>query len=222
MQPKSYLLRFLKSGLLFSLLVTGSLVIQAQTKAIRQQSTELIRLTNRNIKVHRPDSSHKPNLAFIKSGIIPGWGQVYNGKWWKVPIIYGSMGLLGSAVAFNQLNYRQYLAVYKYRTSFHEYPPAKGTELRNLYDNTRLLSPAQIEGALNNHQRNMQLSIMGIAGMWGVQMIDAFVDAKFIHSYSMDTDLSFNIKPGITTTGLMYAGGNIAAVVPVMKLCVVL
>jgi len=198
------------------------MVTQAQTKNIRQQSPELIRLANRNMKVHRPDSLHKPNLAFIKSGIIPGWGQVYNRKWWKVPLVYGSMGLLGSAVAFNQHNYQQYLAVYKLRTSFTEQLPAKGTSVRTLYDKTFLRSPAAIEGALNGHQRNMQLSIMGIAGMWGIQMIDAFVDAKFIHSYSMDRDLSFNIKPGITTTGPMYAGGNIPAVVPVMKLCVVL
>ncbi|MFD1258777.1 DUF5683 domain-containing protein [Mucilaginibacter terrae] len=222
MQPKSFLQRFLKFGLLSTLMVTNMLAIQAQNKDIGQQAPELIRLANRNIKVHRPDSSHKPNLAFIKSGIIPGWGQVYNGNWWKVPLIYGSMGLLGSAVAFNQHNYQQYLAVYKLRANPYVPRPAKGTAVRTLYDNTLVQTPTAIEGALNGHQRNMQLSIMGIAGMWGLQMIDAFVDAKFIHSYSMDRDLSFNIKPGISTTGPMYANSNMPAVVPVMRLCVVL
>jgi hypothetical protein len=220
MQPKSYLLRISKSGLLFSLLVIGTLITQAQTKDIRLQSTELIRLANRNMKVHRPDSSHKPNLAFIKSGIIPGWGQVYNGKWWKVPVIYGSMGLLGSAVAFNQRYYRQYLTVYKLKNDLTLPRPVTGTEIRILYDNVPNKEAAA--SALNGHQRNMQLSILGMAGMWGVQMIDAFVDAKFIHSYSMDKDLSINISPGINTTGPMYTGSSIPAVVPVMKLCVVL
>ena len=49
-------------------------------------------------KVYHPDTNHSPHTAVIRSLIIPGWGQVYNRKYWKVPIIYGGLGLLGAVV----------------------------------------------------------------------------------------------------------------------------
>ena len=226
MQPKTHSSLLLKSSLLFCLLTVYSLVIQAQQRDSlfhpRQANAELLRLAKKNIKIYHPDSLHKPATAFKRSGFIPGWGQFYNGKWWKVPLIYGGIGLLGSAVVYNQRNYEQYLAVYQLKRNPDLPLPNKGTPIRTLYDNTRTYDNAAIANALSGHQRNMQLSILGIASAWGLQMLDAYIDAKFIHSYTMDRNLSFNIKPGINTIVPVYAASTIPAVVPVMKLCVVL
>ncbi|HVV56265.1 MAG TPA: DUF5683 domain-containing protein, partial [Mucilaginibacter sp.] len=56
-------------------------------------------------KVYHPDSLHSPHKALIRSLIIPGWGQLYNRQWWKVPIIYAGLGLLGDVVVFNNKYY---------------------------------------------------------------------------------------------------------------------
>src|SRR4051812_29848284 len=45
-------------------------------------------------KIYRPDSNHKPGKAVLHSLMIPGWGQVYNKRWWKVPAIYAGLGLI--------------------------------------------------------------------------------------------------------------------------------
>src|ERR1700753_2123691 len=60
-------------------------------------------------KAFRPDSLHAPHKAVMRSLMIPGWGQLYNHQWWKVPLIYGGLGLLGDVVVFNQHWYKIFL-----------------------------------------------------------------------------------------------------------------
>src|SRR3569833_159908 len=66
-------------------------------------------------KVYHIDTTHSPHKAVIRSLIIPGWGQVYNHKIWKVPIIYGALGLLGDAIVFNNKYYKEFLQLSIYR-----------------------------------------------------------------------------------------------------------
>lgn len=173
-------------------------------------------ITKKNKKKYNPDSTHSPSLAFKRSGFIPGWGQWYNHRWWKVPIVYTGLGLLGSAVIFNQKYYKQYLRIYNLKRSGLAPDDSDSEEIVRLYNNTRNVSQTAVENAVNGYQRNMQLSILGIVGAWGIQMIDAYIDAKFIHSYTMDRDLSFRITPSVET-GPLYASGTMPSVMPVIK-----
>src|ERR1700741_794482 len=69
----------------------------------------------RKEKVYHPDTTHSPHRAVIRSLIIPGWGQVYNHKIWKVPIAYGGLIGLGWAFTYNAKNYTMFLALSKFR-----------------------------------------------------------------------------------------------------------
>ncbi|MGZ3767781.1 MAG: DUF5683 domain-containing protein, partial [Mucilaginibacter sp.] len=60
-------------------------------------------------KVYHPDTLHDPHKAVMRSLMIPGWGQIYNHRWWKLPVIYGGLGLLGDVIVFNQTNYKLFL-----------------------------------------------------------------------------------------------------------------
>jgi len=174
-------------------------------------------ISKKNTKKYTPDSTHSPGLAFKRSGIIPGWGQVYNHRWWKVPLVYTGLGLLGSAIIFNHKYYKQYLTVYNLKRNAQT--PKEGVdppEIIALYKNVAGVSTTAIESAVNGYQRNMQLSILGVVGAWGIQMIDAYIDAKFIHSYTMDRDLSFKVSPGIEASPLYASSGM--SVMPVIKL----
>ena len=59
---------------------------------------------------------HSAKRAAIMSAILPGSGQVYNGKWWKVPIIYAGFGGLGYMAYSNYSDYDLFLSAYKYKT----------------------------------------------------------------------------------------------------------
>jgi len=189
------------------------------TAAFGADTAKLLKRTKKHMA--RPDTAHKPLLAVKRSAIIPGWGQLYNQAWWKTPVIYTTLGLFGQLVVVNQRSYKQYLEVYKLIKDQKRPRPPVGDPIRTLYDKNSQTDLNYIDAIQSNYQRNMQLSILGFVGFWGVQVIDAYIDAKFIHSYSIDSNLSFHVTPGITTTGT-YMAGNVPQVMPVMKLVMII
>jgi len=173
--------------------------------------------SKKNKKQYNPDSTHLPSTAVKRSLMVPGWGQVYNKHWWKVPLIYGGLGAFVYNAIINKQDARRYLAVYRLKQDPTAPRPPVGDPVRTLYDNTLSYSAQTLADASSGADRNFQLCIFGIIGVWGIQTIDAYIFAKFIHSYTMDRDLSFKITPGIIT-GPTYASNGIPSVMPVLKL----
>ncbi|OKS87995.1 hypothetical protein RG47T_3459 [Mucilaginibacter polytrichastri] len=139
-----------------------------------------------NAKVYHPDSLHSPHKAFIRSAILPGWGQVYNRKYWKLPIIYGGFTLLGIAIVWNHQQYNIFIKEAKIRRD--------GGVSTGPYKNSTASYQDFFDAAAAD-QRNLQLSILGVVGVWGINCIDAYIDAKFIHSYSVDNNLTIKVAP---------------------------
>lgn len=52
-----------------------------------------------------------PRKAAIRSAVLPGWGQVYNKKIWKVPVVYSALGVTGSLLAYNLKWYKNFVLV---------------------------------------------------------------------------------------------------------------
>ncbi len=143
----------------------------------------------------------------MRSLMIPGWGQVYNHRWWKVPLIYAGIGLLGDAVVFNQHYYSIFLKEAQLRE--------KGIQTGRRPEYSQV-SDADIINATDGYRRNRDLCILGVLGAWGIQMIDAYIDAKFIRSYTMDNNLSFKISPGVVNQPV-YAFNN-SPIIPAIKI----
>lgn len=155
---------------------------------------------------YHPDTLHDPHKAVMRSLMIPGWGQLYNHRWWKVPVIYAGLGLLADAIAFNQRYYSSILVEAKLRE--------KGLPGSAQYAG---ISTDDIDNALDSYRRDRDLCILGFVGGWGIQMIDAYIDAKFIRSYTMDNNLSFKISPSVMGQSV-YAFSGTGAVIPAIKI----
>src|SRR6266436_3445595 len=71
-------------------------------------------------------TEHSPRKAAIRSAILPGWGQVYNKKYWKVPIVYAALGITGYIFVDNIKTYRDLRFAYaaKYKASLPAYDSA--------------------------------------------------------------------------------------------------
>lgn len=166
--------------------------------------------------IYHPDSAHSPRKAVMHSLMIPAWGQAYNRKWWKVPIVYGGLGLIAWAYFFNQSYYTENLAIAQYRRR--GYVPGPGDEYYELYTQYAQYgySDQSINDAVRFYRRNRDLSVLGFVGLWGIQVIDAYIDAKFIHSYTMSDDLTFKVSPQLLNQP-MYAYGPVGGYVPGLK-----
>ncbi|MHB8207734.1 DUF5683 domain-containing protein [Mucilaginibacter sp.] len=220
-----YLIVFL---LLISIIITVD--AQNQTSSPKETSKDSINLHKDSIiskpftpkvkqdhKKYHPDSLHNPHKAVIRSLILPGLGQVYNHQWWKVPLIYTALGLLGDAYFFNQRYYREFLALSIYKEGRIS-PPLPGSKYYNDYVLYQGQQTQTIYNIKDAYRRDRDLCIMGFAAFWGIQVIDAYIDAKFKHSYTMDTDFSYNVGPTIINQSPMYVQSSNSPIIPGIKL----
>lgn len=161
-------------------------------------------------KVYHPDSLHDPHKAVMRSLMIPGWGQIYNHRWWKLPLVYGGLGLLGDVVVFNQRYYKLFLKEAQLRERGILNSPANNPQLATTSD-------PDVVTYTDLYRRNRDLGILGFIGGWGIQMIDAYIDAKFIRSYTMDNNLSFKISPDVMGQPV-YALNSNTTFIPAIKI----
>jgi hypothetical protein len=162
-------------------------------------------------KPYHPDTLHDPHKAVMRSLMIPGWGQIYNHSWYKVPFIYAGLALLGDVIVYNQRNYDIFLKEAKLREKGIVGDPTKNNpQLVNV-------SNDDVVTYTNSFRRDRDLGILGFVGAWGVQMIEAYVNAKFIRSYTMDNNLSFKVGPGLMDQPA-YAFNNSSSFIPAIKI----
>ncbi|MFY9151410.1 MAG: DUF5683 domain-containing protein [Prolixibacteraceae bacterium] len=152
-----------------------------------------------SIKVKGDGNEHSPRRATIYSAVLPGLGQIYNRKYWKLPIVYGGFATLGYFINFNNEQYVTFKRAYSdlidtdpYTTSY--------LDLKNV--NPNFLKPDKISaftenlrGAKDYWRRNRDLVVIGTAVFYALNIIDASVDANFFN-FNISDDLTINWVPG--------------------------
>ena len=145
-----------------------------------------------------PDSTyralHKPNKATFMSSLVPGLGQYYNQKYWKIPIIYGGFTGLIYYASYNNYVYKKYRREYKWATDDDErtvsqYPAANTERLKDTW------------------RRYRDICFIGIGALYLLQVIDANVDAHFF-DFTIDKDLSIKADPMIMPDFTEVAGSR--------------
>lgn len=135
-------------------------------------------------------SDHSVRKATIRSAIIPGWGQAYNKKYWKIPIVYAALGTTGYLFVRNLQQYRDSRDAYILAT---DADPANDIDIKEPYYSVRL-QPQRIKDFRNAVRQNMDYCVLWFIIFWGLNVVDATVDAH-LKSFDVGDKLSFNIKP---------------------------
>lgn len=144
---------------------------------------------------------HSPKKAAMYSAIIPGWGQAYNKKYWKIPIVYAGFGTIGYFIGWNNRYYNTYKDAYSDLTdddpntdSYNDIEASQYYDLNNPTDFNNFRT------GLNKQQeyyrRNRDLLIISIIGFYGLNIIDASVDAHFFE-FDISEDLTMNWQPTV-------------------------
>ena len=161
----------------------GNAIITADT-IIKQQKPA------KTAKAKKP---HSPTKATIMSACLPGLGQIYNGKWWKVPIVYAGLGGLGYLVYSNYSEYSSYLHAYEFKTG--DLPEGvtlneHETELAGKY------SDSQLQTYKESYRRDFEFYTILTVAWYGLNILDACVDGH-LYSYDISDDLSLSVDPYI-------------------------
>ncbi|MCK5846526.1 MAG: hypothetical protein KAG84_03735 [Bacteroidales bacterium] len=141
------------------------------------------------IQIEKDTSSHSPKLAGFLSLGLPGLGQAYNKKYWKIPIIYAGFAGLTYLIVDNHKSYTEYRDAYIARI---ELTPGNEDLLpQYTTENIRVMK--------NIYWKDRDFYIIMTITLYAIQALDAVVDAHF-WTYDMSSDLSFRIKPSIEPT----------------------
>jgi len=135
---------------------------------------------------------HSPKKATIYSAVIPGLGQAYNKKYWKIPIVYTGFGVLSYFIISNRNEYLQFREAYDYVILGDTLNPINNDYV-NIYSADKLLK------ARDFYRRNMEFSMI-LTGFWYIlNIVDASVDAH-LFDYDISDDLSLHIEPMVKST----------------------
>lgn len=158
---------------------------------------------------HSSDWTPVPRRAVLLSMIIPGGGQIYNRKFWKLPVFYG--GYLGCiyALTWNNQTYQDYMQAYL--DIMDDDPETKSylDFLPSYYDvesNREWLSNV-LKNRKDIYRRYRDISIFCFAGVYLLSIIDAYVDAELSH-FDVSRDLSLHVNPGLLDTRTASLGIN--------------
>ena len=149
-----------------------------------------------------------PKKAVLMA-LVPGLGQIYNRKFWKLPIVYG--GLMGCmyAVTWNNRNYQDYSTAYKdimidaeepnrpveeFHTSWQDFLGI-GYDPKEWVTNTNFQT--QLKNRKDYYRRYRDLSVIITVGVYGLSIIDAYVDAQ-LFDFDISPDLSMHWEPSVT------------------------
>lgn len=143
---------------------------------------------------------HSPRKATLRSLMIPGWGQIYNKKYWKLPIVYAAIGIPAYTFTFNRKWYNKTKYALSIVSNNRYSGPAAEDSLSKVDPALRFLVDQKEQGSLVNYRnefrRDMDYSILFTILMWGLNVVDATVDAH-LKGFDVGDDLSLRIKPSV-------------------------
>ncbi len=220
-----------KNALILTVVILLAEIILASCPLHAQEATDTLHVANDStmqVGMLYTDSiinaagshTHKKDTRFVPdpkralwlSLVIPGAGQIYNKKYWKLPIIYG--GFIGCtyALLWNQQMYKDYSQAY---IDIMDDDPNTASYLKMLplgYDITG--KEEQFKNIFKHkkdfYRRYRDLSIFAFIGVYLISVIDAYVDAQ-LSTFDISKDLSMKVGPAVFQQD-RHLGNNMQAV----------
>jgi hypothetical protein len=181
---------------IISFLILGSLpegwaqrVFQGDTTIIVQPTIDTAELAYvvDSVDVGKA-GENRANKAALYAAILPGLGQIYNKRYWKLPILYGGIATMGYWIDYNNKKYQQMRNAFLEKRSLPEELWTDPIAINVSSDN--------LQNQIDYYRRNRDLLMILMAGLYFLQIVDAHVDAHLME-FDISEDISFRIQPGM-------------------------
>ena len=149
-----------------------------------------------------------PTKATWMALVFPGGGQIYNKKYWKLPIIYAGFAGCAYALTWNNRMYKDYSSAYKDAVnnnwtakSITELIPARYLARTSTSQVTELLRKRK-----DTYRRYRDISVFAFIAVYALSVIDAYVDAE-LSNFDISPDLSMRVEPAVMDNEILSGGG---------------
>jgi hypothetical protein len=148
---------------------------------------------------------YDPRKALLYAAIVPGLGQIYNKKYWKLPLVYGGFIAIGYGIDFYQKGYNKYKKELFYN-------------LENGYTEDNDIRPgdnyttANYRRIVDQYKRQRDLMIILMGGMYLLQIVDAHVDAH-LKEFDLNPNLQVSIQPTMEQSPLLGRQSGVSLII---------
>lgn len=180
--------------MLNNILTTGAIILFCSFSAVAQvddskKKEPPVEISQNELRETKaPINPLSPAKAAFYSAILPGLGQAYNKRYWKIPLVFGAIGTGVYFYINNNTEYNRYRDAYKSRlagyTTDEFYFDPNGEKLQ-----TPRVTTEGLERAQKFYRKNKEMSLLVTVGLYALNIIDANVDAHLMQ-YNIDENLS--------------------------------
>ena len=141
------------------------------------------------------EKTHSPKTAALLSTFIPGAGQIYNGSWWKTPIVYVGFAGIGYGLYFYQDYYKSFKTAYNdYRNPYLEQGLTPPADTILTVRGEEGYSPVNVQQGRDFYRKYRDLCIIGIGAWYLINILDAYTEAH-LFEFDVSDDLSLHWEP---------------------------
>lgn len=154
------------------------------------------------LKIHDQVNWQPNSSKALLWALLPGGGQIYNRKYWKLPIVWGAFMTCYYSVTWNHRQYQDYHAAYRdlssedpsKNTSWLAFAPA-GAKAED-YKTYQSTLKSTLKRGNDFYRRYRDLSILASVLVYGLSILDAYVDAE-LYTFDISPDLSLRVAPEV-------------------------
>jgi len=151
---------------------------------------------------------YDPRKALLYAAVVPGLGQIYNKKYWKLPLVYGGFFAIGYAINFYQEDYKTYKV-----QLFYSLDDGLGdTEInQDQEENPGKYTTGQLRTIVDKSRRERDFWVIMMGAMYILQMVDAHVDAH-LKEFDLNPNLRVSIQPAVEQNELLGRQNSLTVV----------
>jgi len=141
---------------------------------------------------------HSPKVAGIASAIVPGLGQAYNKKYWKIPIVYAALATSSYFIYYNYTIYSNFRKAYDLRIDADSTTFLSSFNIWYVFSTQTVYltnySDYDLQTLENTYRRYVDISVLVTFAVYALNIVDAVVDAH-LYNFDVSDNLSMNVKP---------------------------
>lgn len=189
---------------LLALFILASTAATAQQATVIREDSLIVQQGPDTVLLESYAARYSPRKALLYAAVLPGLGQIYNKKYWKLPLVYGAFGYMGYWTGRYQDGYKKYKVQLFYNIEHNLGESGLNPESG--------FSTSYLRTVTEKFRRERDFMIILLGAMYVLQIVDAHVDAH-LKEFDLNPNLQVSIEPMVEQNPLAGRQGGVSLVI---------